>query len=257
MIYVHTLAFNIPSEVEIATKQLYDMNKGCNFKHIIADPGFPQSKWEFDKTISIEESRIINSAKLKEIAEKYGSEYIKIKNIGVSQNWTQVGIHVKLNKDDVLLCADPDERCTTDNWVNALANIILNKKVAWCSLLMKEQIPLLESGKYPFKPLEVNGINYYIMEGLFNWAQGGFSGRFLNEVGQVPYPHNAPIYGWIESCSYHEIKRLGYDWAIAVDYFVEHHPCPPVYGLWKLYNAQHVGSQIQFDEYLTKEWYTR
>ena len=82
-VLVHTLAFNLPSEVEIATRLLYEQCNGDFNKHVIADLGFPISEDKLPN--SILEAKAINSEKLKSIAKQYGSEYIQLPNIGVSQ----------------------------------------------------------------------------------------------------------------------------------------------------------------------------
>lgn len=209
--YVHTLAYNLVSEVEKATKSLYELNS--NFHHVIVDLGFPLEKDRIPDNINKAKKR--NSARLRRLARKYGSEYVKIPNVGVSQNWTAVYEHLDMKPDDVLIGADPDERPQQENWVSAMATILRHpEKIGMVSLTMPKQ-------KFGYKT-EVwsNSILGVIPVGLTQWALIGFRGDFLDTMGGVPVPYGASRYGWIEQAVH---ARFGkFQWCMLPDYTVVH-----------------------------------
>ncbi len=216
---VHTLCWNFTTEVEKSVKLLYDLNDRNDFNHVIVDLGFPLINDSIPKDInaSIEYNTII----LKEMAKKYGSGYLKINNIGVSQNWSIVYDYFKMDDNDILCCADPDEHPKDKNWVRAIGNVIrADPKYAWVSLAMPEYFPILNKNNTIEKIVGSERI-WEIIENL-NWAQGGFSGKFLNEVGGIPNLDSYPIYGGIEAASIYMMEQLGYKWCILPGYIVEH-----------------------------------
>lgn len=246
-IVVHTLSYNLASEVHDATKLLYEQNRYLNFRHVIVDLGFPIT--EGDKIPdNIDVAKLENSKRNIDTAIKYNSEFISIKNKGVSQNWESVRNQMDIKDEDVIICADPDERPLNNGWVRAINDVITNgNKIAWCSLMMKEHVSFMkkEDEKY------IGGYRVYVMKSVFNWAQGGFSGKFLNEIGGVPVPKDAPIYGWIEHACCDKMFKLGYTWAILADYYVEHTECSTLYRKWKNHVTSNVkNGQISFDEWL-------
>lgn len=249
---VHTLAFNLPEEVKTATGLLYAQNK-TGFEHIIVDLGFPIETPDIIPA-DIEKAKANNSLALQKIASDYGSKYVKAPNVGVSQNWEWVRQQVNLPSNSVIICADPDERPKHDNWVSAVSNVLTapGHKLAWCSLIMEEQAKVID--KYPHTVHFIAGYRVYVMDCIISWAQGGFNGKFLNEIGGIPAPEKAPIYGWIEDACYAQMKRLGWKWGILADYYVEHTECSPLYRAWKTQITSHVEKgQISFEQWLKSQ----
>ena len=249
---VHTLCFNLPGEVETASNLLYRQNPAKNFEHVIVDLGFPLEKKDVIPK-DIEKVKKSNSVRLLRFAKSIGSEYSKATNIGVSQNWETVRKHKKIGDHDVLICADPDERPQHDNWVQAVTEVLLHgEKIAWCSLMYVDHIPVLKD--YPHEVKYVYGHKIYLMNSLLGWAQGGFNGAFLNEIGGVPYHPKAPVYGWIEDACYTQMKKRGWRWAIIADYGVEHTECSPLYRAWKTEITSNVKKgQMSFEEWLKSQ----
>lgn len=249
-IIVHTLAYNLTTEVRDATKLLYEQNDKNEFEHLIVDLGFPITNGnEIPK--DIEAAKLINARENLSTAILYGSRFMSIKNEGVSQNWNVVKKQMNPSDNDVLICADPDERPQNNGWVKAVADVIIyGDKIAWCSLIMKEHIPHLMSSEKRV----IQGHNVYILKSSLNWAQGGFSCKFLNEIGGVPVPTGAPIYGWIEDACLQKMKRNGYMVAVLADYFVEHTECSKLYRAWKTDITSNVkNGQIDFGQWLKKQ----
>lgn len=230
MIYVHTLAFNLPSEVEDATQSLYELNTG--FKHLIADLGFPL-EYGGDLPEDIDKVKKVNSKKLQDIASKYGSEYVNLPNIGVSQNWNQVKEYFGITDKDILICADPDERPFNKGWVNAIYTVLSNFNLAACALVMPDQKKWLENNHGKTVKVEIGGKNVFLINGTLSMAQVGFSGKFLNMIGGVPVPESYSIYGHIESALNNKMKERGYGWGILQDYEVIHTECSTLYREWK------------------------
>lgn len=248
MILVHTLAFNLPSETEEAVRLLYEQCGGEFDRHIIADLGFPISEDKLPNSIT--EAKAINSEKLQALAQKYGSEYVKLPNIGVSQNWNQVIMHSQI-QDGVVICADPDERPKQKGWVKAIADVIKeHPKFAWVSLNTDAHEQLAKSGNLLHHRMKSGKHNVYSVLGHSNWAQGGFNMNFLNEIGGVPVPKGDSIYGWLEHASYQKMAGR-YGWCILEDFYVEHTECSNLYREWKNYVIfDKPNSQISFEDYL-------
>jgi hypothetical protein len=255
-IYVHTLAFNLPSEVAKTTKLIHEQNKSIDFKHIICDLGFPLLKGDEIPT-DLNTARQKNTIKLKELCQTYGSSYTRFENIGVSQNWTQVIKHCKLNDDDVIIGADPDERTMDEGWVEAMAGVLQEPGVGMVSLMMPEQLSQMKSWSYTTKV--INGAKAIHVNGTANWAMIGFKGEFLKKIGGVmPYPDTHPVYGYIETFVRRELDKHGYKYLFLPDFRVYHTDYPKDEGAprllreWKnqiiLNYKQH--GQMDFDKYL-------
>jgi hypothetical protein len=122
MNYLHTLCWNLVSEVEKAVKLLYELNDPKDFKHVIVDLGFPLESDEIP--LDIKKSKRNNTKRLRELAERYGSMYMKTQNEGVSQNWTQVYNTLGIKDNDCLICADPDEHPLNEGWVKAIGDVL-------------------------------------------------------------------------------------------------------------------------------------
>lgn len=212
--YVHTLSYNLVSETEKATKSLYELNS--DFHHIIVDLGFPLEKGNFIPD-NIKKAKNRNSARLKALARKYGSEYVKLRNVGVSQNWTAIYEYLKMNPNDILIGADPDERPQQKNWVSAMAAILRSKKgIGMVSLTMPGQTAI------PQKTINVNSITGINPKNNLSWALIGFRGDFLNKMQGVPVPHWADRYGWIEGAVNQYFGWSGFNMAFLPDYTVIH-----------------------------------
>lgn len=211
--YVHTLCYNLTTEVEKTVKLLYDQNS--NFEHYIVDLGFPLENDELNKYIDAVKKR--NSERLRKIAQQYGSRYLAIDNVGVSQNWTAVYKHLDMKDDDVLIGADPDERPQTDDWVNAMSDV-LRAGYGLVSLMMLDHIPILKN----YKAIKVAKHSVLKSPGNINWALIGMSGKFLRGMKEVPYPKDAERYGYIESMIQPYFAKLNMPWAVLTEHTVRH-----------------------------------
>jgi hypothetical protein len=88
--YVQTLGYNLVDEINKSLARLYALNSRADFGHILVDLGFPLRHGDIIPA-NIEETKHNNSVLLKYMASKvYSSEYVKLPNVGVSQNWTAV-----------------------------------------------------------------------------------------------------------------------------------------------------------------------
>ena len=217
MIYVVTLCYNLFSECQKATERLYKQNEGTKFKHILADCGFPL----ITDTIpdDIEEAKEKNTECLKSLAHRFGSEYLKINNEGVSQNHTQVWFHLNPNDEDSYITACPDEAQVEDGWLQAMDDVL--KELGYCAPHLTEHTELLANSPHAKKET-INGREVYVMLGNINYGTLGVSCRMMNAMGGIAYPSNMPIYGGIESILIHESKRLKERWGLLKDFRTEH-----------------------------------
>lgn len=248
---VHTLCWNTYDQVETAVTDLYRRNDKKDFIHVLVDLGFPL---EFGNQIpeDIEAQKVINTEKLKTLADRMGSVYFKADNIGVSQNWTQVVKFMKVTEHDILLCADPDERVQNNGWVRAICDVMrYNKRYGWISLYMPEYDSILnDTNIRKYKYWETNVLE---IVGSLNWAQGGMSGKLICKMGGViPYPPKYQIYGGIESATMKHIKSNAMTWGVLADYKVIHTNEVPLLREWKdqiIHRIKEYG-QMTFEKFL-------
>lgn len=229
---VHTLCWNVYSEVEMAVDDLYARNDAKDFIHVLVDLGFPLEEGNVIPE-DVEEAKERNTDKLKALAEKYGSIYLKADNIGVSQNWTTVSKFMNVNENDVLICCDPDERVKNDGWVLALAGAIRSDvKYGWMSLIMEAHLPVLN--KKNVTEFTNSGYRVWEIDGLVNWAQGALSGKLIVRMGgEIPFMPSHPVYGHLEAAVMRKMTDYNYKWGMLPDYFVEHTDDVPLLRAWK------------------------
>jgi hypothetical protein len=257
--YCFTLCWNIVSEIEKSTKSLYELNDSNDFIHIIIDLGFPIEKGNIIPD-DINQAKSNNSKALKELSFRFGSLYAEMDNVGVSQNWQAIYQwlckEMKFDNTDILIGVDPDERVNNTGWVNAIGNILrLNKdNIGLVSLMLNDHWQGFVSHKYQYDVKETifPKYKYYILKGLINWALIGLSGKFLNDLGVIPYPLDMPIYGGIESALLPYFDRLNYKWCITPDYKVSHTDSVLLLRQWKdciIFKRQQYG-QLTFENWL-------
>lgn len=247
---VHTLCFNLVSEVEKAVIDLYAKNDKEGFHHIIVDLGYPLEEGDkIPEDIDVAKER--NSMKLRDLAQSVGSEYLQLPNVGVSQNWTAVARHVDLKEGDVMVCADPDERVETNGWVKALADVIREQpSYGWVSLVMPEHMKILNGGNT--REFNYGGHRVWELIGNMNWAQGALSGRLFEKLGEVPFLVNFPVYGHIEAALLEKMPKFGFRWCMLPDYIVRHTDDVPLYRAWKdqiIFRINEHG-QLSFEKWL-------
>lgn len=219
MNYCFTLSYNFPSEVEKITKLLYELNDPADFKHLIIDLGFPLNVDEIPD--DIEKERKQTSKLLKDVASKYGSKYVKMPNIGVSQNWTQAYNYLKPTDSDVLIGCDPDEHPLDKDWVRAMGDVAIQGRFGMVCLIMPEQIPLLS--RVAYTEAWVAGHRVYVLPaGAMNWALMGINGAFFNKMKEMPVPDHAERYGWIEGALTPQFFIHGMYYCLLADYKVQH-----------------------------------
>jgi hypothetical protein len=251
-ILVHTLGFNTPSEIEDATALLYDKNNENDFEHTIVDLSFPLEKGDVYPK-SIEKSVSNNTKRLHDLCDRFGSGYVKLPNIGVSQNWTAITRYLNPTEHDIVIGQDPDERVYEDGWLNAMATVLrCNDKIAIVSLMIPDHEAILTPDKY--KEVFIGGVRCWFIKGHLNWGLIGISGRFLNLIGEVPYPKDAPKYGWLEAELEVLLKQYELKWVILPDYKEYHTENNKIYREWKndcVYNVKN--GQIDFTDWLKKK----
>lgn len=255
----HTLAYNIPGEVEKTTRMLYTQNARADFEHIIINLGFPMEDIDVIPS-DFEKAKQRNSERLQEICRHFGSTYARRENIGVSQNWTQAYSMVSPLEDwDILIGTDPDEHTLNPGWVKAMCNVMRAEELDVVSLSVPGQNEYIEQ-KLKCEAKTVPGVaRVYIPHSPVNWALIGISGRLLKSMGYVPFPEAAKRYGWIEGSLMSALNHFGMRWGVLPDYGCNHtiwhmeEPIP-IYQQWKYYIVNYAGrqAQISFEEFLQK-----
>ena len=240
-----TMAYNLTSQVRKITKLLYEQNKS-DFKHIIFDLGFPLT--EDAKPDNIQEAKKKNTTELKKICLDYGSEYMQLENIGISQNWTNIYKIINPSHDDVMIGVDPDEIPQHSGWVKAMGNALRGNRIAMASLMITDHIQYAHG--WAADKVDINGVKCYLMHGVINYALIGFTGEFLKVANGIPVPDIANRYGYLEYALHPLFDKYKFDWVVLEDFHVEHtYPCQVYHG-WKNYVLQQGNNQITFDEYL-------
>ncbi|HNY52926.1 MAG TPA: hypothetical protein PK727_04720 [Bacteroidales bacterium] len=252
----HTLAYNLPGEVLKTTKLLYEQNARSDFEHIIIDLGFPMEDIDVIPR-DFDEAKRRNSARLKEICNRFGSAYARRENIGVSQNWTQAyNMVAPLDDWDVLIGTDPDEHPLNPGWVKAMCDTMRIQELDIVALSVPGQNEYIE-GKLKCNAKMAGTTRVYVPDDPVNWALIGISGRLLKNMGYVPFPSAARRYGWIEGALLSAMDHFEMRWGVLPDYSCNHtiwHMGDPIplFQQWKYYIVNNVGkqAQISFEEFL-------
>lgn len=255
MIYAFTLGYNLVSEITRTTKLLYEQNNRKDFHHIIVDLGFPiveQGKIPEDLGVA----KLQNTIALTQLAQMYGSEYLALPNIGVSQNWTAVCNHINPQDDDIIIGADPDEIPQQEGWLKAMADVITHGgNIELASLINTDQIPVLEKWHLIEGTVQGHRIYLFPQGRLCAWALIGISGKLFKNLGrEIPVPSNASRYGWIEHATNPRLTALGYNFCILRDYASVHTiwEKDSLYQDWKNHIVNNTSNgQISFDEFIT------
>jgi hypothetical protein len=248
---VFTLAFNLVSETENATRLLYEQNDKNDFEHYIIDLGFPLLKGD-EIPDNIDGAKKINTETLKKLASDYGSVYLKMDNVGVSQNHGTFYKHIKPDDTDVFITCEPDEIQQEGGWVKALADTLrADKTLGYVATILVDAIPILKDND--LCPIEIiANNNVYIMNGMINYGQIATSGKFINLMGGMPYPKAMPVYGGIEFALKEHLDKHKLRWGILKDYSEVHTNVPILLRQWKdaIIFGEFKDSQIGFEDWL-------
>lgn len=247
-----TLAFNLVSETQKAVENLYRQNDQCDFYHVITDCGFPLL--EGDKIPEdIEEAKELNTIALKALAEKYGSGYVKIKNEGVSQNWTRMWEYFNPDDNDTMIGVEPDEIPIESGWIKCLGEVLRgDDDMGYAAPTLIDNKEVLKRSGYA-KPKIVAGHNVLVMLGSVNYGILGIKGSLINKMGGIAEYHLTPIYGNIESVLLAAIKKYNMQWCILQDYYQIHTNVPILLRQWKneiIFNVKERG-QYSFEKWLS------
>jgi hypothetical protein len=248
---VFSLCFNLVSEAEKAIKLLYHQNDINDFEHTVVSCEFPLIKGD-EIPDNIEVAKEENRYALQVLADRYGSKFLSIKNIGVSQNWDTLYRHFKPDDSDVMTCCDVDEIPLESGWVKALGSVLrADDTIGYAAPTLIDNKKVLKNSNYA-KPKVVAGHNVYEMIGSCNYGLLGISGRLMNKMGGLEPYHATPIYGNIESVLLTAIKKHGMKWVMLRDYTQEHTNVPILFRQWKndIIFGIHKNNQISFEEWL-------
>lgn len=248
---VFTLGFNLVSEIRQAVERLYKQNDKKEFTHLLVDCGFPLLNGD-EIPENIAEAKAINSWELQKLANECGSDYLKIKNEGVSQNWSSVYNHFKPEDSDVMITCEPDEIQHEDGWVASLGEVLqMDKSMGYASPTLVDHIERLRTSRYAHLK-KIGKYNVYIMSGGINYGQVAISGRLLNKMRGVPVPSITPIYGNIESVLSAQSKKYNMTFGVLKDYTQTHTNVPILYRKYKdeiIFNIDARG-QYSFEKWL-------
>ena len=257
MIYAFTLGYNLVSEITKTTKLLYEQNDRKDFHHIIVDLGFPMveaGKIPDDFGVA----KFNNTLALMQLAQMYGSEYLSLPNIGVSQNWTAVCRHINPKDDDILIGTDPDEHPQDKGWMKAMAEVIIHGgNIALATLMNVNMIPILAKQNLQHGSVHGHRILCIPEGGICAWVLIGISGKFFRDLGsEIPVPSQGSKYGWIEQALSPKLNQFDYNWCLMRDYTEVHTVWqgkePSFLQEWKQYIVDHASEgQIHFEDFLT------
>lgn len=253
---VHTLGYNVAELIREATDSLYKLNPTGNFHHVIADLGYPlgptRAQWESVN----ENAKQENAHEIIDIGFQYGSDVVRLPNVGVSQNWTSIAALYGVGEGDLLIGADPDERPITPGWVDAMSTVAqADPNIAIIVLTLPELLAL--DGFYDnYFMAEVDhcGVRTWYGKHACQWALIGITGNFIAKVGGVPHHTVAPIYGWIEGACLEAMNKLGMRWVMLPDYLTGHISSAPLAQQWKNYVVQEQSmneGQKTFEQWLS------
>jgi len=257
---VHTLGYNVPELIEEAAESLRYLNGYEGYTHVIADLGYPlgpdRGSWDrIPDDIQICKRNNIMLNVITADVEK--SDLIVIPNKGVSQNWTTIAQLYDIDRGDILIGADPDERPMDEGWVKAMSDVMsADTSIAICSLMLPELLALEGFfDNYILGERMLAGHRVWYGKAMCQWALIGISGSFIKTAGGVPHPEVAPIYGWIETACDAHMKAYGMNWVMLPDFRVQHIASSPLAQEWKNYvvteQAMNEG-QKTFEQWLSE-----
>jgi hypothetical protein len=245
MIKTFTLGYNLPQEITSRLAEMGEHAKG----HTVIDLGFPLIA---DSYYSIRP--FLASELLMKSCFRNESNYMKVPNKGVSQNWSSAFRELQVGLEDVLIGVEPDEVCYNYDWIPVMGAVLeADKTMAVVSLNTDGHQSMIDKGQLKHSVEYIAGHKVYVVHGLSNWAMIGVSGRFLHRCEGMPVPKGHSVYGHIESACYAHMKDGGYRWCILADHFCKHIETSVLYREYKTdvtsgdYTEK---KQITFDKWL-------
>ncbi len=236
-LYAHCLAYNSLDFVFTAIKRFEEQKGEYPIKQkLLVDPAYP---------LTGKRTQAEFSEELKEIAAKFGWEYLKISNKGTSNNWNAVSDYLRIGDGDVLFGCDPDARPVQPKYLDAMMRVFNGDSSAYT-------VQLNTAGVYvmglPRDEFEVNGEPVIAYKQLVAWPCGAFDGGWLRRIGGLAQRHGS--YGYIEHETSAKAEPLGGRFLMLRDYYDDHQKAEhPEYTAWKLACAQFQTS-LPFDEWL-------
>jgi hypothetical protein len=246
MVKTFTLGYNTPQSLHDRFLQMGEYAKG----HTLFDLGFPLIDEATNNIYNLGATLNISNC------NKYGVEYYKIPNKGVSQNWTSAFTELRVGMKDVLVGVEPDEVTDDYSWIPKMGQIIeADPKMAVVSLNTSGHQTMIDKGQLSHTVETIAGHKVYIINGLSNWAMIGVNGAFLHRFEGMPVPSGHSIYGHIESACYPLMQLGRYRWCILADHYCMHIETSKLYRQYKtdVTSGDYVGkNQIPFDKWLNR-----
>ncbi len=251
-----TLAYNLPSEVELIVRRMYNQNDRKDFEHFLIDVGFPLQYGDVIPD-DIDQTKKLNSLILQSMAEDYGSSYLKIENVGVSQNWTAVCKHLEPDETDMIVGVDPDEEPQEDGWIKACGDVLrADPKLAYVAPFLLDHHRNTFEKNPIISTKEIAGHEVYVTTGNTNFGIMCLSGAFLKVIGGIPIPKDMKIYGGMEVELLRQVILRGYYYGTMKAFTEAHTNNVPLYREWKnaiIFNLSRYGKQISFEKWLQME----
>lgn len=184
---------------------------------------------------------------LKWVANEYGWEYIKIKNINVSENWKQAIQIMGLKEGDVLYGCDPDERPKSPRYLDAIMDIFNWSPEAYYVGMCEPGVA--ESCNHFVRHF---GSTYALdFHSLVAWPVGAFDVGWMKKIDGPKMLANQ--YGYIEHGTSNAAMRFGGKFYMLRDFISIHlKDSDAKYTQWKLESA-HRATSIPFEEWLKKQ----
>lgn len=193
-----------------------------------------------------------NSARLKELAPKYGFNYHRIPNVSVTENHNVAMFDIlKIQDQDYYVTYDPDCRLDKKGWLWGMVEALESAEdVVFCCAAMRfhdEEWCWKQHGR-TIQTLP-SGLRVAHYRQLIAWPMGTYKGWWLRNYSGRSFRAWNEVYGFGEHAMVEIMIREKKKWVTLVDFYDDHKPAGQLYCKWKIESAQRKTTK-RFEEWI-------
>lgn len=193
-----------------------------------------------------------NSAKLIELAPKYGFDYHRIQNISVTENHNVAMFDIlNIQDSDYYVTYDPDCRLDKKGWLWAMVEALDSEEdLVFCCAAMRFHDEDWCSRQHGRSIHELpSGLRIAKYTHLIAWPMGTYKGWWLKNYATRKFRAYNEVYGYGEHAMVDIMHREKKRWCTLVDFYDDHKPADEIYCKWKIESACRK-TQKRFEDWL-------